>query len=582
MADIHPNVAPHSPSQGGKPLLNPEQASVGQLLKLLDRTSKNVRTFGHENSVGHKFFSQFYGELAAHLDTFGPLTFVVGRDGLTFHNTLVYAAHTEDGTQNVAFTLYSDGIRELTFHPGIEEIDIRFFFDALWRDADETASQDDDIVTRLWTKNLPTISIVTADEVMKLSEIEDVLSPQGPAPIEGTLRAIIDETRAKDATEKDAAKPRLVPTITGFDVSEFELAALGRDIATESARDSAAYILDMLQAIHASERSPMLLGKLLRVYDTILPSLWQGGHWRLAERVLRLLTHADSIRPDMKEAQQNIIPAMLDRAGGAPSLQLIEHYLNRTDEGRTDGLEAALSLLPPSALPGLCAMLGNLEYPAHQAILSRVLSDKARETPEVLTRHLTDRRPGFVRHLLGIIAQWNVPHLADSVEKIIRYPDPLIRREVIRTLSALRPTGSGTRLVPLLNDQDEAVRLAALKPLLTGRYTAPFSAWDPIVTADTFSDRPPAERRNIFHAMRATAGDDAVPFLTKLLTEWSWTNRKRREELALLAVDALGKLGTPAAREALGVGRDKGTSAVKKACAAALASCVDNPEPKHS
>ena len=57
--------------------------------------------------------------------------------------------------------------------------------------------------------------------------------------------------------------------------------------------------------------------------------------------------------------------------------------------------------------------------------------------------------------------------------------------------------------------------------------------------------------------MRATTGDDAVPYWTNLLTEWGWTNRKKREELALMAIDALGKLGTSAAQAALETGAIK-------------------------
>jgi HEAT repeat protein len=122
----------------------------------------------------------------------------------------------------------------------------------------------------------------------------------------------------------------------------------------------------------------------------------------------------------------------------------------------------------------------------------------------------------------------------------------------------------------MLNDPDEGVRIATLKSLLTGNYSAPFSNWEPLINAETFGDRPPAERRNIFHAMRLTAGDEAVPYWTSLLTEWGWTNRKKREELALMATDALGKLGTPTAKIALETGMHKGTAAVKQACITTL------------
>ena len=553
---------------------DPELTSVTQLLKSLDRASKNVRTFGHGNSVAQKFFNQFYTELTAHLTQFNTLTFVVQREGLYLKEQLVYSSQSDDAAENFAFKLYSDGIRELTIHPDIAQEDVLFFFDALWNTSGQVGTEDDDIVTRLWTKNLPTLTIVTADEVMKISEIDDILAPQGQAPLETSLREIIAEAKSKEIKEAqeatDKKKPRVTANVTGYDVSELEIAALERDIAAESARNSAAYILDILSAVFSSERSPTLATKLLDIYENVLKSLLEGGHWSMAEQVLSLLVDAEAIRPDLTPEQRQRVDRIIDGMGSTETLTLIEHHLNKTGSPQIDELQSVLLMLRPSAIPALWVLLGNLEHPAHLTMLTSLLTEIAKDVPDTLTRHLTDRRPVFVRNLLNIVVQWNNPRLADSVEKIIRYPDPLIRREVIRTLSLLRPSGNAAKIVPLLNDADEAVRLAALKPLLTGQYTAPFPIWEPIVTADTFGDRPPAERRNIFHAMRATAGDEAVPFWTTLLTEWGWTNRKKREELALIAVDALGKLGTQAAQAALHTGTQKGTAAVKQACMTAI------------
>src|SRR5262249_17837585 len=130
---------------------------------------------------------------------------------------------------------------------------------------------------------------------------------------------------------------------------------------------------------------------------------------------------------------------------------------------------------------------------------------------------------------------------------------------------------NATKLIPLVTDADESVRLAALKLLMSGKYTAPFSAWAPIVSAEDFIDRNPSERRAVFQAVRATSGDDAVPFWQNLLTDWSWTNRRRREDLALLAAETLGKLATASAIAALELGQKKAGSAVRQACATALA-----------
>ena len=553
---------------------DPELTSVSQLLKSLDRASKNVRTFGQQNSVAQKFFEQFYTELNTHLDQYSVLTFVVQREGLLFKEACVYSSKTGEASENLAFRLYSDGIREITFHQGIEQEDVLFFFDALWDTVGAAGMEDDDIVTRLWSKNLPTLTVVTVDEVMKISEIDGVLAPQGKTPSDGSLRQILAEAQAKEAKgskEEQQRKARLSSSVTGYEVTEQEMAALAQDIEAESGRDSILYMLDILTAILSSERSPDLLNKLFDIYEGILKSLFQGGHWSIVEHVLGLLSEAEAVRPDLTDEHKKKLQNMFDQVSSPELMTLIQQYLNTADKPRTEGFANVLLMMKPSAVPALCTLLGDLEQPAHQTLIANDLVDLAKETPEILAKYLTDRRPTFVRNLLSIIMRWNNPKLADNVEKILRYPDPLIRREAIRTLAILRPSGNAAKLVSLLNDPEEGVRLATLKPLLTGNYTASFAMWEPILNAETFNDREPAEKRNIFHAMRATAGDEAVPYWTTLLTEWGWTNRKKREELALLAVDALGKLGTAAAHAALDTGTKKGTAAVKQACAAAIA-----------
>jgi hypothetical protein len=575
MSDLKTAQDMMAAAMAAKPTVDPELGSVTQLLKSLDRASKNVRTFGHQNSVAKKFFDQFYTELLNHVERYNALTFIVQREGLFFKDTSVYNSQAGESSENFAFKLYSDGIRELTFHQGIEQDDVLFFFDALWDTSGTAGNEDDDIVTRLWSRNLPTLSIVTADEVMKLSEVDDVLTPQGKAPEEGSLREILDEANAKNAKEGKGDQPRksrLSTSVMGYEVTQEEMAALAQDIAEESSRDSIIYLLDILTAVLSSERSPELLNKLFEIYEGILRSLFQGGHWNIVEHVLGLLSEAEAVRPDLTETHKNKLQSMFDQLGSQELITLMQQYFNTTEKPRTEGLENVLLMMKPSALPALCTLLGNLEHPAHQGLIANALVELAKDTPDVVVRHLTDRRSTFVRNLLGIITRWNNPKLAESVEKILRYPDPLIRREVIRTLAGLKPSGSAAKLIPLLNDADEGVRLATLKPLLTGHYTASFSLWEPIVNAENFNDREPAEKRNIFHAIRVTAGDDAVPYWTTLLTEWGWTNRKKREDLALLAVDALGKLGTAAAVAALETGSKKGTAAVKQACATAIAS----------
>jgi len=153
----------------------------------------------------------------------------------------------------------------------------------------------------------------------------------------------------------------------------------------------------------------------------------------------------------------------------------------------------------------------------------------------------------------------------------MRHPDTQIRKEVVRAIGVFRPNGNGMKLISFLTDTEESVRFAALKLLMTGQYTVPYSAWSPLVSADTFMDRTLSEKRSVFQAMRATSNDQVIPYFEGLITEWSWTNRKKKDELAALAAEALGKLATSGAFSALMLGQKKGSAAVRQACAAALA-----------
>jgi HEAT repeat protein len=559
---------------------DPEIASVKRVLKLLDKTAKSNRTYGSTNPVAQKFSQQLFEELTVHLTAYSTLTVLIQRSALLFKESLVYEADKDSGSESVAFRLYSDGIRELTLYQGLAREDLTYFLDSLWAGIDP-AMDDDDIVTRLWSRNLSTIAVVTAEEVAQSSADSD-----GTAPTEGamsssdsTLRSLLDHERNKkrrtaDASEgggnPDSQKKRFESGLVGYEVTEEESASLEKEIEMENVRDDLLYIMDMLTVILASEQSPALLTKLFSIWDDILNALFRQGKWTVLEHVVSLLQETDAVRPDLSEEHRQQVASLLDGLGRPDRVKAIEMYLNRASDANTVGLSTILLSMKPDAVSALCSLLANLELPAHQAIVSDALLALAKDQPQPLLKGLLDRRPTYVRNLLAILMKWNDQKFAEPVEKLVRYPDAQVRKEVVRAIGLFRPSGNGLKLVSFMSDEEESVRIAALKLLVAGQYTVAFSSWSPILSEGDFMERPMSERRAIFQAIRATCGDEAVSYWEGLLMEWSWTNRKKKEEMALLAAEALGKLATPAATAALELGAKKGGTAVRQACTHAL------------
>jgi len=560
---------------------DPEIVSVKRVLKLLDKTAKSNRTYGSANPVAQKFIQQLFEELTNHLTTYSRLAFLVQRSELLCKDSVVYQAEQDGGSESLAFKLYGDGIRELVLHEGLTQEELSLFLASLWSNVDSN-EDDDDIVTRLWSRNLSTITLATAEELSKSSVANDgVTRPNSSmASSDSTLRELLDRERERKKQVKEGtaaessgsgnAKNRFQSGLAGYEVTEEELAVLAQEIEAERKQDSLMYILDMLTAILASEKSPVLLTKLFSLWGTVVESLLREGKWPVLENVLSLLHETDAVRPDLGEEHKQQLASLLNGLGRTERVKMIEGYLNQHPDADVKGLSTILLLMKADAVPSLCSLLANVTSPVHQALVSEALVALAKDHPDPLLRGLSDRRPGYVRNLLSILIKWNNPKFADSIERLTRYPDAQVRREVIRALGLFRPNGNGSKLVSLSTDEDDGVRFAALKLLMSGQYTVPFSQWSPLLSEEGFMERPISERRAVFQAVRATCGDEAVPYWQGLLTEWAWTNRKKKEELAILGAETLGKLATPAAVAALSLGAQKGSAAVRQACAAAL------------
>ena len=578
---------------------NPELASVKRLLTLLDKTAKSRRTYGAANPVAQKFFQELFDGLTAHLATYSKLTFLIQRSELYFHGEVVYRSEQDSSNESVAFKLYADGIRELAFLEGLAAEDISFLLDSLWGSLD-SEEEDDDIVTRLWSKNLSTITLVTAEEVAKASTGGDAFALPTAGVMEApetSLRDLLDREQARNKKGAGAgvegggseageggtpagkgsgggtSRPagRLQSAQLGYEVSDKEIAELAKEIEAERVRDNTTYLLDMLTAILASEKSPAILTKLLDLWGNVLDSLTAQGKWTVLDSVLGLLHAAAEVRPDLSDDHKKQLAALLDNLGRPERMKMIEAYLNKMPDASTEGLPAVLLSMTPAAVSALCILLANLEAPAHQVIVAEALETLAKDQPDHVLRGLSDRRPRYVKNLLAILLKWNNPRFADAVEKLVRYPDIQVRKEVVRAIGIFRPNGNGMKLIAFLNDTEESVRFAALKLLMTGQYKAPYSTWSPLVSADSFLDRSLGEKRAVFQAMRTTSRDEVIPFFESLITERSWTNRKKKEELAALAAETLGKLPTSAALAALALGQKKGGAVIRQACTAALA-----------
>ncbi len=555
--------------------VDPEVSAVKKLVKLLEKSAKSSRTYGSTNPLARKFVLQFYEELTSYLTIHHTVGLFVLRSELYFGGEPVY--QTDQETENLAFKLYADGIRELVFHEGLSEADLAFFLETLAGNPDAVLS-DDDIVIRLWEKDLTTITCVTAEESLQASAFARVLAVRESGTLNRPLSGLREVHAAERTREQQSAGAetekksgaRAQDSLVGYEVSAREMAALAREIEAESTRDNTLYILDMFTAILSGERSGHLLSKLFDILPEVLDTLTQESNWTGLNAIAGQLQDVEGIRLDLTEGHRKQLANLRETLYHPTRIKNIEAFLNNAPGASTAGLLEFFLLLGKPVVSPLCLILGNLESPSHRALVCKTLNGLAKEYPDPLVRALADPRDSSVMDILSVVWNLHDPRFIEPCSKLVRHRSGPVRKKVLRLLDMLQGTGSGAWLVRFLEDSDDSIRHLALQTLSAGEYTTRFSDWASIVSNRAFLDRPAVEKRGIFDAMRHTSGDESVAYWEQLVTKWFWINRRKREEIGTLAAAALAKLGTPSAISALRAGLRRRNRPIRQACSVAL------------
>ena len=97
---------------------NARPAAVRELMHLLVKAQKAQRLYDGKNAISEKLETDLFNRLSEFLESDGDINLVVLEFHLKFEDELVYDTH--DRNDSLAFLLYRDGIRRLSFHPGLE------------------------------------------------------------------------------------------------------------------------------------------------------------------------------------------------------------------------------------------------------------------------------------------------------------------------------------------------------------------------------------------------------------------------------------------------------------------------------
>jgi hypothetical protein len=508
--------------------------------------------------------------LGAFLATHDSLALRVEESSLTYDGELVF--RQEEMRDEMAFIMFREGIRLLSFFSGLEAEEIRGLVDCLSR-APEAEALDQDLVTLLWESDFTHLEYDVVDPLLVELSGADSLEA-----LKADARARLEEGEAADfslTTEGWDASERLDTAVLdieeGILVGAEELAEVEKALNEEPR--PLQQLVEVLLEMLVCANSDHTVGAVRTTLAEILVSELQSGAVGLVLPIVVQLRGLEGLYHERIPVFRSILADLARADALRPALAGLDGAL-------TDSQPVVEQLLPhlaPFSHPALLDLLAEASGRRERKCLLNVLgSDRLLPLAEVKDR-MADPRWFVVRNLVVLLGLSDGRCPPDYLLPVLHHTDERVRLEAVRSLAALSSFRAAILLTSALTDQSSPVRVAAAQAVGRRRHQDALPALMAAVNSPAFPSRPPDEVTAFLTAAAAIGGDTVLPAILRLSEDRLLRPMPAPVRLAALRVAA--DIGTPAARSGLERARRSRNREVREEATRCLLRCGVAPRP---
>lgn len=580
-----PRAAGAPPREGSEAALKAATAWIHQFA----RTLKTCRLYDAGNPTVVRFREELGQALVRLVADHGPITYRFGSDDVLFEDASLYPARSRD--DNPAFAFYRDGLRALTFGPGLLPRELDAVLDGVLRVTGQNL-EEDDLVTLLWEANLPHVDIdyVPAEggdpgTGTGQEPAEDGDGPLLPWPL--ALQTPNEETADSAAPGMEVSSEEVESSGRSDDwpigdstveveaayveidaLAETEVERFQREFAAEHAVSIPTSAVAIAHAWHAAQSLDEDRLELAHFLPRVLRSALAQGLWQEAAEALKLLLDGPATEWSFESFAQELLQPV--------SITSAAQKLDQQSAPVIADAVAFAGKLGDLAVDWLTLVLAESEQKRVRIVLAETLASMCRDNPERLAPYLSDPRWFVVRNVVHILGWIGGPAIVGLMQVALRHPEPRVRQEVIAALEHVDLKLSRQLLVRTLDGADTTSYCKILHLLSRSRDAATARYLFAEVQKESFVDRAPEERRAIYAALASTGGDEVVPELEAELHRGHWFARSMELHRTAIA-RCLARIGTPLSRAVLERGAHSKKQPIKRACEDAL-SGIQEPQ----
>lgn len=530
---------------------------VRALFVTLGKAFRAYQLYDENNPVRQRFVDALAGEFTTLWGEIDRLVVTVDEDHIYLGGTDVYKS--ESRNDSLAFLVYKDGVRELTFQQGIEN-EIEGLLGVLQK-ARRLSPEGDDLLTVLWEAQLQHLEYQYVDLLA-----EGVNLPEaGPGHGAGELQAVLEAEDEEIAQQEEADAggeaapdaPQTVkqddfnPTLYALDPRDMETlrAELQKELKRDTRADVLKALFDRLEEPERRERQTEVLG----ILRTLIPNFLSRGGLVPATNVLMELQRLERLDGVFDEERMQASSQILDEVSAPEAIEeLIQALYDGTIKASSKQLGGFLQCLRGGALAPLLRESESVGHKQLQAVLRQAVQGIAERNKGALIALLEQEDAVVAAGAARLAGRIQATEAGPGLAQLLAHPEPNVRLAAIEAAISLKASMVAGGLEQSLEDPERDVRVAAARALAELRYSPAAQTLAGIVKSRQIRQADVTEKVAIFEAYGMTAQADGVALLDQLLNKKGGLFGKQEStEIRAAAALGLGKITAASAKEAL-------------------------------
>jgi len=528
------------------------------------------------------------------LDLYGTLRIGIQEFSFSYQGEILFKDKLKK--KSFPFLFFKDGMRELSFHEGLNEKEVQDFLEAIKKDYD-LPSDYSDVISSLWEKDFAHIRYLVLNEFLD-SDIgegkeEDGIKVDKKGFSTGAIRLSTDDKKeifdksqilkfysgegggegagsggGGTGSEGASESPDSVAEIPAIEKDELpKIKALIESNRQVSPLDE---LITLLMEILFLEEKDEKFSDVLDVIEGCFKKVILRADFSLALLILDEIQELKDILISKSAKKVIMLERIPERARDGSSLTVLKQlFLDKKIED-VDSFFKYLRVLGSGTIPLVCDIWEITGDPYIRVKALELLRKMGQKNIASLVDLARVKQTALTREILSIVTKVGEKKEIHHFQKFVGHSNKKTRMEVIRALGRVRDKAANKILLEFLSDSDAKNRTMAAKELMYFGEQSSIDHVVQLVREKDFKSKGRKKKKYLLKFLASTKSPDISSLFRSFLKRKSFFSIARQNEIRLLAVSALEKMATPEAVNALEEGTKLRNKTIRQVCFSSL------------